>query len=74
MAKCLYLLGFPKYVLAGHFARGKRVLVAAPSTVDGVEKLLEAGASEVLVVGSEHEFPAQVQARPDGIPDLPLHD
>ncbi len=68
------VLSFPKYVLAAHLAEGKRALVVTPSGVEGVEKIVKAGATEVLVVGATHQFPDSVQARADGVPNLPLHD
>ena len=74
VAQYAYVFSLPKYVLAAHLAEGKRVLVVAPSAAEGVAKIVDADASEVLVVGAEHEFPESVQARPDGIPNLPLHD
>ena len=39
-----------------------------------LNSLLKAGATEVLVVGATHQFPDSVQARADGVPNLPLHD
>ena len=74
MAQYTGVLSFPKYVLAAHLGVGKRVLIVAPSSVEGVQQVVEASASEVLVVGAEHDFPDSVQARADGIPNLPLHD
>ena len=74
MAQYRGVLSFPKYVLAAHLAGGKRVLVIAPSGAEGVEKVVKAGAAEVLVVGASHQFPDSVQARADGVPNLPLHD
>ncbi len=63
----------PAYVAAARFVVGRRVLVYRPVSLDGARHLLEAGAAEVLVIGSGLTSEPGISVR-DAERGLPLRD